>query len=94
MRRSFKDHYETIAIEHFLSPESQKQITETEIASTMLEIEVGTGPFAQAAMLKGFHEFYLKPAGQALPEETLANIEKNLQVLAELLKPKSGLILP
>lgn len=94
MKRSFKEHYETIAIEHFLSPANQQQIHETEIVSTILEIEVGTGTFAQAAMLKGFNEFYLKPAGQGLPEDHVKNIETNLAVLADLLKPTSGLILP
>ena len=61
-----------------------------------LGIPSGSGPFALAALLKGFHEFYLKPLGTEggeMPPEMVSTYEHNLEIWKNANQPKSKIIL-
>lgn len=81
MKRSKTQNIETVRIENFF-----EQQGEIEIDQANLLVPLGTGPFAQAAMLKGFMEFFLKPMGayESFPQDIKTQVQENLAKLQEL----------
>lgn len=79
MRRSELENYEELEIVGFdLPKETDKEVSVERLTIT---IPFGTAPFAKAAMLKGYREYFLKLSGdEAVMDSFQEQVENNLEV--------------
>jgi hypothetical protein len=79
MRRSELENYEELEIIGFdLPKETDKEVSVERLTVT---IPFGTAPFAKAAMLKGYREYFLKVSGDEATMDSLKEqVENNLEV--------------
>ena len=90
MKISKKENLETIRISHF----NRNEDASLEIFDMEFGVALGSSTYAVAAMIKGFHEFYLVPGGESVPEDMLEHVRQNLEFYnAALVKARSGLII-
>lgn len=93
MQISSKTKSEDILIQYFV-----KDGPTIHLAGMELGADLGTSPFAVSAMLKGFEEFYLKPAGKKIEDQELAlGMAESLAAWAKMQAEKtepSRLIIP
>ena len=74
MRRSVKEGVEEIRIATFekMPPDDPNGVS---VGEMMLGVPIHSSVFALAAMLKGFHEFYLKPLNGEEPGKLMERLE-------------------
>jgi hypothetical protein len=80
MRRSELENYEELEIVGFdLPKETDKEVS---VDKLVLTVPFGTTPFAKAALVKGFLEYFLKISGDGdkLDPRFLEMVENNLEV--------------
>ena len=86
MERSLAKNHEDIKIVSF----SERKTGEITVDDVVISIPLGTSDFAIAAMLKGFHEYFLKPAGSEkdMPQEVVEGFETNLKMFSQMMVKK------